>query len=461
MKPNILLIYADQMRHDTLSCLGYDWVNTPHLDRLAAGGRLFTQAVTPCPVCMSARWSLHTGQYSSSHGCYSNHHPGIQPDTSLPQELRAAGYVTALIGKNHSFLDVEDLDHLETDPPAVDPEAAAIRHTWARQPENRRLGKNAAPGGREGDPEANKTEAALRFLREQKNTESPFFLWLSYLNPHTPYHAPDPWHADSLQNVVPPPQVEPEGLIHKPFRQQFHQLATNRLLPMEEEEVVRMRQVYVAMIAFLDQEIGRVLDELDQLGMAEETVVVFTSDHGDYMGDHGLYTKSPALYDCLVRVPQIIRGPGFDPGIDERLVNQIDLMPTLLSSAGVPIPGSCEGIDLRSSEEPEFQISEYGVPGETPYAQEDVEAGRIPQEVWTAPGKTDIPWEGNPVSLAGRIRMIRTANWKLVMEEDEVKEFYHLKQDPDELNNLAGSSEYAQPQAELHATLQTWRPRTP
>ncbi len=456
MKPNILLIYADQMRHDTLSCLGYDWVDSPHLDRLASQGQVYPQAVTPCPVCMSARWSLHTGQYNSSHGCYSNHHPGPRPPQHLPGELKKGGYTTALIGKNHSFLGEDDLDHLDLNPEPVSQEATRERALWASQSENRRLGLEAAPGAREGDQEAAKTEAAIRFIREHADNPSPFFLWLSYLNPHTPYHAPDPWHAEYVSREVPSPQLEPDGLKTKPFRQQFHQRSTNRLLPMDDGEVIRMRQVYAAMIAFLDQEIGRVLDEVDRLGTADETVVVFTSDHGDYMGDHGLYTKSPALYDCLVRVPQIIRGPGFSPGTDERLVNQVDLMPTLLSAAGLPIPGSCEGIDLRTSEAPEFQVAEYGVPGVTPFTQEDMEQGRIPEEAWTAPGKTDIPWEGNPVSLAGRIRMIRTVDWKLVMEEDVPVEFYDLKKDPHELINQVDHTEYAEQQQELEERLKGW-----
>lgn len=455
-KPNILLIYADQMRHDTLSCLGYDWVDTANLDRLAGQGRIFTQAVTPCPVCMSARWSLHSGQYSSTHHCYSNHHPGTRPECHLPGEFRKAGYRTGLIGKNHSFLNEQDLDTLELNPPAVDPEAASIRAAWSRLPEQRRLGREAAPGGREGDPEAAKTEAALHFLQDQE-PEQPFFLWLSYLNPHTPYHAPDPWHKEACSRAVPAPALEGNGLVDKPFRQQFHDEATRRRLPMTGDEVLRMRQVYAAMIAFLDQEIGRVLDGLDAEGMTENTIVVFTSDHGDYMGDHGLFTKSPALYDCLVRVPQIIRGPGIEPGRDERLVTQVDLMPTLLSAAGLPIPESCEGMDLRTSESPPFHIAEYGVPGQELYSKADLDENRIPEEAWTAPGKTDMPWEGNPVSLAGRIRMIRNQEWKLIQEENGQNELYDLIHDSHELNNLSGLPEFAGKEAEMIRQLTEWR----
>lgn len=307
MRPNILLIYTDQQRFDTIRALGNSRISTPHLDRLTREGVAFTHATTPSPVCLANRWSLHSGQWTDTHRCYSNHHPGIRPPTDIPAILRQAGYVTGLSGKNHSFLTADDFDEYD-DNPALETHPRwqdYLAWTRYRQEKYPRLAEEAVPTSITA--EHAKTQSALGFIERHAGGDQPFFLWLSYLYPHTPYEAPEPYF--SMYRELPCPRVEPEGLAAagKPFRQQFHQRNNDAIIPFSDSQIDLMRRVYYGMVTLIDDEIGKILSFLDERGLNENTLVVFTSDHGDYQADHGLIAKSPALYDALARVPLIFR----------------------------------------------------------------------------------------------------------------------------------------------------------
>ncbi len=463
-RPNVLLIYTDQQRYDTIAALGHGRYRTPNLDRLVERGVSFTQATTPCPVCVAARWSLHSGQYVSAHHSWSNHHWANPPALHLPGLLRQAGYRTGLIGKNHCFLRPEDFDVFQENPLPVKAPGWPARQRWqARQ--SPRLSEEPAPGGVEADPEHAKTEAALEFIR---SSGRPFFCWLSYLYPHTPYHVPEPWFGLYRDADLGEPAIEPEGLAAagKPFRQQFHQRNNDRILPYDADRVRTMRRVYAGMVSMVDAEVGRVLDVLDATGLAERTWVIFTSDHGDYMGDHGLITKSPALYDCLIRVPLIISGPGVVGAgrRDERPASAVDLMPTVLEWAGLDVPDPCQGLSLApyaadggaGPVRRDATFSEYGVPGQ-PYTPERLREEGLADTLQPSPYAPGLPWEGNPVSLAGRIYAVRTPHWKYVHEPDGTDELYDLQVDPHELVNLAGQRAHAATQADLRRRLEAWR----
>ena len=463
--PNILLIFTDQQRFDTIGALGNPAIRTPNLDRMVSEGVAFTHATTPCPVCMPARWSLHAGQWTTTHYCYSNHHPGLRPATDVPKMLREAGYRTGLSGKNHSFLQPEDLDFWEAHPQPPDSPAWREHQAWMNQVQRTRyprLAEEPVPGGVEADPERAKTDAALRFI--ESCGDAPFFLWLSYLYPHTPYTVPEPYFSMYEGAPIPGPAVEPQGLeaAGKPFRQQYHRRNNETILPFTPEQVLAMRRIYYGMISFVDAEVGRILDYLDERGLAEGTLVVFTSDHGDYMGDHGLVTKSPSLYDCLVRVPMILRWRGQidEDRRDDRFSSLVDLMPTFAAAAGIPCPGQAQGVDLlpflrdggTGKEVRPAAYSEYGVPG-VPYDEARLAEEGLADERFTNPWNDLLPWEGNPVSLAGRIRMFRTREWKYVEEIGGTCELYDLVNDPHELVNLWGHAQYADMQQDMEARL--------
>ena len=472
-RPNIVLIYTDQQRCNTIGALGNSTIHTPNMDRLVAEGVAFTHATTPSPVCMPARWSLHTGQWTTTHRCYSNHHPGIRPETDLPRLLRGAGYCLGLSGKNHSFLRPSEFDFWEERPRPVDNSAWQVRQAWVDEVQRKqypRLAEEPVPGGVSADPARAKTDAALRFVDACR--DRPFFLWLSYHQPHTPYMVPDPFFSMYENAPIPEPAIEPNGLhaAGKPFRQVYHQRNNNAILPSTPQQVMTMRRVYCGQISLVDAEIGRLLDYLDERGLAENTLIVFTSDHGDYMGDHGLMTKSPSLYDCLVRVPLIVRWPGHvdENRQDARFASHVDLVPTFAAAVGIPRPEQAQGVDLfpflrdggAGGDMRPAAYSEYGILG-LPYNEERIMPTGFDRVRFVNPGNDLLPWEGNPVSLSGRIRMIRTHEWKFVEEVDGISELYHLVHDPHELVNLWNQPAYADVQEELESRLGVWKQTLP
>ncbi len=440
-RPNIMCITTDQQRFDTLAVLGGHSYRTPQLDRLARQGVLFPLATTPCPVCAPARWSIVTGQYPGTHGCLSNHHHGQRPAHDLPTLLRQAGYITGHVGKNHTFLTTDDFDWWGGLPTPLDQQAASLRRLWETEQSIKpwRLSVEPAPGGVNGDPQTGITNAAQSFLHQQ-SANQPWFLHVSYLYPHTPYLVPEPYFTGYVAHPVPLPQVEPQGLAAagKPFRQQFHQANNDALLPYDSQQVLTMRRLYHAMVEMIDHLIGQLLHTLDATGQSDNTLVLFTSDHGDYQGDHGLFTKSPALYDCLVRVPMILRWPGGVPAgqTDLRFASLVDLLPTFCTVAGATVPTSVQGENLLQPSQRCAALAEYGVPGQAYDWARLKREGIAPGDMQN-PHEPGLPWEANPVSLAGTIRMMRTQRWKLIADAGGDHELYDLHSDPHELSNLA------------------------
>ncbi len=468
-RPNILLIYTDQQRYDTIAALGNPNIDTPNLDRLVTEGVAFTQATTPSPVCMPARWSLHSGQWTSTHKCYSNHHPGQIPQDNMPRMLKHAGYRTGLIGKNHSFVTSEDFDLYQQHPHSRHPTASQKRNDWLNtigREKYPRLRKEAVPGGVQGDPQRASTDEAIDFMRASSGR--PFFLWLSYLHPHTPYEISEPYFSRYINADLPDPHCEPDESYwdKKPFRQRFHRANNDAIIRFDQEDTRIMRAVYYGMISMIDAEVGRLLDFLEARQLREKTLIVFTSDHGDYQGDHSMYTKSPAMYDCLVRVPFIASWPGNvdTDRRDSRFASHIDLLPTFASAANTATPTQAEGIDLMPFLRDDGQggpirdaaYSEYGIPG-LAYTQEEAEQEGLQAGDFNNPNGDPISWEGNPVTLRGRIRMIRTNRWKYVQESGGQNELYDLKNDPHELDNLSGQPSYRPIETELSARLKIWK----
>jgi arylsulfatase len=464
MKPNILLIYTDQQRFDTIGAMGNSIIQTPNIDRLVNEGVAFSHATTPSPVCLANRWSLHSGQWTTTHECYSNHHRGIRPKTDIPAMLSEAGYVTGLSGKNHSFLTADDMDMWDENPSLPDhPEWDA----WLNWQESRnqtypRLAQEPMPTSITA--EHAKTATALHFMDEHKDSDQPFFLWLSYLYPHTPFEAPEPYF--SMYDNLPSPNIEADGLVNKPFRQQFHQRNNDAIMPFSDEQIRLMRQIYYGMVTMIDGGIGKILDYLDDNNLSDKTLIVFTSDHGDYQGDHGLIAKSPSLYDVLVRVPMICRWTGhIDRGrVDERFASHVDLMPTFADVAGINCPQQAQGVNLmpflRDGGTGEairpFAVCEYGIPDQ-PYTEQRLIVEGLQDTLYTNPWNDKLSWEGNPIALAGRIRMIRTHDWKYIDEPDGICELYDLNADPHELTNLWNHPDYQEIQTELQMQLKAWK----
>lgn len=443
-RPNIVIIMTDQQRWDTLGVTGNDRIRTPHLDRLASEGALFEQAFVPVPLCVPSRASLFTGQYPSRHGVAPGTDRSSLVDTSnLAASLHGAGYRTILAGKNHVFpqhgLDqwfdhVVAYDHAGRVSAGESDEQAVRASRQGRFDERYIEPEEREP---ENEPTRRITSAAIDAVRDTEAGEQPFFLWLSYPDPHPPYVVAEPYasmYRDQDLGASATRPVENE-LDDKPLRQRV----SRRLMGAADystEELRRLREIYYGMISFVDDEVGRFGSALEEMGIDEDTIVLFMSDHGDYLGDHGMVRKSPAMYDCLVRIPLFIRWPGHIAPlrVTHTLVESIDLAPTLLDLAGAaPLPGA-DGTSLtpilqgRTGAHKDQVFGLYGSAGDA-FTQAEVDRFDF-DEVMTRPH----PWMGE-VAMRGRMAMVRTLNWKLVHYRNGEGELYDLRHDPDELIN--------------------------
>lgn len=350
-QPNILVIYTDQQRFDTLGANGNRLIRTPNLDRFAETGVNFTRATTTCPICVPSRVGFFTGRYAHANHSWSNAHLMAGDEADLITPLREHGYTTALIGKNHCFppdrlgqvFDLtEQASHLAYHPP----------RTEVQQRVNEvRAGKMYAPVvdnplRPEEDITGRLFRSARAYLAEEQ--EDPFFLWLSIPDPHPPYMVCEPY-ASMYEGVDLPLPVWREGeMANKPYRQQCVVAwdALGRAYPTEADQR-RLKAVYWGMVSYIDDEVGKLMATLHKQGLAQKTIVVFTTDHGDYMGNHRMIRKGPHLYRDLTHIPQVVAWPGqIAPGTTDALTANIDVMPTLLDLAGIPLPEGIHEGDL-------------------------------------------------------------------------------------------------------------------
>jgi len=344
LRPNILFIMADQWRAQAFGFAGDVNVRTPHLDKLHQQSISFPNAVSGVPVCCPARASLMTGQRALTHGVFLNDVPLDPKAVTLPKVLRDAGYETGYIGKWHlnahgrsSFIP-PDRRHGFTYWKALEcTHNYNESYYYADTPEKLRW---------DGYDAIAQTRDAQQFLRARTHSARPFFLFLSWGPPHDPYQtAPNEYR-----------------ILYKPEK-----LMLRGNIP--KETVSKAREAlagYYAHCTALDQCAGDLLQTLSEAGLEENTIVVFTSDHGDLLGAHGGFNKQQP-YDESIRVPLLVRWPkglGSQPRQLQALINTEDLMPTLLGLCRVPIPKSVEGIDfsgyMRGGKDPSDGVALIG-----------------------------------------------------------------------------------------------------
>ncbi len=351
-RPNLVYLFADQLRYFSCGYAGDEYARTPHIDRLAAEGCNFHQAISSTPLCAPYRASLMTGKCQSSTGMVINE-LRLSPDhESFGRILTDAGYQTAYIGKWHLW--ANELGHHELTRNGFVPPgpyrlgfdgfwaAYNFSHEYYRSPyflniPERRTHKQYEPDGQ--------TDMAIQFLREHAGRPEPFALFLSWGPPH------DPWNW----NNVPPEYAELYRNVNLPLRPNYSEAqdpyADNwAKLPENYAGLVRQfERAYYAQTANIDWNVGRVLKAIDEAGVADNTVVVFTSDHGEMFGSHGRRAKN-IFYEEAVRVPWLLRWPGRVKAklVSDALLGTPDIMPTLLSLLGLRVPKAVEGTDLSA-----------------------------------------------------------------------------------------------------------------
>jgi len=367
-QPDILLLVTDQQRFDSLGCTGAHWVRTPNLDGLAAGGVLFENCYATNPICTPSRASLMTGRHLPGHGVYRLHDVLPAEEVMFPELLRSAGYETALFGKLHVSGRVEEAARrhprdgfdvyewcLE---PALDldsPFNAYARWLRERHPdflrhlEERRRHRGHDPV--EASMNRWAADRTIEYLRAHGRSAQatgaragprrPFFCMTSVFDPHNPYDN-YPLEMEQLVDAAripaPVPPADEGTAVPWAFTAEREHSYLGPMSSFAAGDIARMRLGYFAMVAHIDLEVGRVLAALEEEGLAENTLVVFTSDHGDMLGDHATLAKGAMLHDPCVRVPLVARWPGRLDGSrrSPALVQPSDLAATFAAAGGVP-----------------------------------------------------------------------------------------------------------------------------
>ena len=363
-RPNILLLFTDMQRADTIRALGNPVIRTPHLDRLAEEGTAFTSCYTPSPVCVSARCCMHYGLYPQRTGLYANGRMMEDDGSSYPALLGRAGYRTHAVGKCHFTPDREALRGFQTrlsqEENASDPE----RDDYCRFLQERGY-DYIEPQGVRGEmyyvPQVSHLPAevhptqwvgdrSVEFLEEAAREDRPWCLFASFIHPHPPFALPKPWHKLYRAPLMPLPKVPPDSEALYTWINRVQNRYKYRDQGSDAHLVRLIKAYYYAAISFVDFQIGRILQALERSGQLDRTLVLFTSDHGEYLGDYGCFGKR-SMHDASSRVPMLARLPGaFERGAVCRTpVSLVDVLPTFLGAAGVEVDvREPDGVDLRA-----------------------------------------------------------------------------------------------------------------
>ncbi|MEP3296264.1 MAG: sulfatase-like hydrolase/transferase [Pseudoruegeria sp.] len=492
-RPNVLWIMADQLRFDYLSCYGHPHLHTPHIDALAARGVQFNNAYVQSPVCGPSRMSAYTGRYVRSHGSTWNGMPLRVGEPTLGDHLREVGARAVLVGKTHMTADAEGMAWLGIDPDSdigvrvsecgfepferddgLHPDSA--RQNWSAYDDylvaqgyasdnpwedfansgldadgellsawllkNSRLAANVPE---EHSETAYMTNRAMDFMADAAKGDQPWVCHLSYIKPHWPYIVPAPYHdMYDDRHIIPPIRSTAEYDSTHPLMQAY---LGARVCKSFARDHVREHVIpaYMGLIKQLDDNLGRLFSWMDAEGHSENTIIAFTSDHGDYMGDHWMGDKD-FYHEMAVKVPLIIADPR--PAADktrghatDALVEMIDLAPTFMNALGCAAkPHVIEGRDLTPILHDTDGFNRNYVISEHDYHWSDMARTlKQPQE-------------------NAHTKMIFDGRWKYIRCEGFDPVMFDLETDPHELVDIGTSqtAEHVDVRVRMEAALLTW-----
>lgn len=444
-RPNVLLIMVDDL-NGAVGCYGSKSAKTPNLDAFASTGTRFTRAYCQAPLCNPSRTSMFTGLRPETTGIIDNntHFRWKRPDlVTLPQQFRKAGWRAEAYGKifHGGSIPIEDGASWNRGPgagkPLPEPPAPKTSPpTEARLPKDkpsRPRGDNPwdkwgpIPGDDSAAGDGGYSRAAVAAMKRMK--DEPFFLAVGFKKPHAPLFAPGKYFAlhaprtDDLPASFRYPDEPPVSYLPAAaLRPNFDLFGLQRVTPGTRDEALAARAAYAACVSYIDAQVGIVLDALDHLKLRDNTIVVFVSDNGFHLGEHGLWSKMTLLEESL-RVPLIIRAPKISPGVCDRVVELIDIYPTVLELAGLPPAPHVEGRSV-------------------------VPLLRQPDRFWPHPAFSQLPKQdrlpgGARITGEMRGRSVHKDRWHFVRWSGGAEALFDLQSDPYQMRNLAAHPEHA------------------
>lgn len=420
---NVLVLMCDHHRFDALGCMGNALAHTPNLDRLAEQSVRFDNCFTQSPVCAPARHSLATGRYAHAHGVITNRHMPYPGMVTVAHALQLLGYRRFNLG------------HMHWKDPNVDtgyepwithqswrdamPDHVLSRSDWESHDITRRTTGGPSPRTREQYTGYTVARNTIRQIEEAVRNDEPFLCWAAFSEPHPPFYPPRELYASISHDQIRLPEQAPEDAV-----------APHEYIPARQKEWAHLtdtevRQIiagYYGMVSLVDGYCGLVLDALDRLGVRDETIVVWTVDHGDQMWEHRMFLKF-CMYEGSVHVPLFVSIPGTRPTRRSELVEHVDVFPTICDLVGAETPDEVQGRSLLPL------LGTGPVPGD---------------------------WRDAVFSQIRDVQMIRTRDKKLNAYGGRPGELYDLQNDPGEFHNLVADGDYRQTVERLHVRLREW-----
>jgi choline-sulfatase len=429
--PNLLLIMSDQHAQRISGCYGDPVVETPNIDRLAARGVTFDNAYCPSPICLPARMSALTGRHPFRQSCWTNTDYLASDIPTMAHALGAAGLAPILVGRMHALGPDQLHGYVRREVGEHSPNWIGVpRHDMGplantNDPYHASISVSGAGLSAYEKKDVDVTASAVSVLREiaerrARGEARPFAVTVGYMLPHPPAVA-RPEDFRRYAGRVPPPQIPPAAADSE--HSWIRWWRENReITATDSADAQRARAAYYALTSRLDGLVGQVIDALDECGLAEDTLVVYTSDHGDHIGDRGLWWKH-TLYDESTKIPLIMSWPGHLPEGSRRtsVVSLIDLAPTLLEAVGAPALPNCDGRSFLG-------------------------LARDPNAPWVEEAFAEYCTDSTPAwtgGMAVRQRMIRTERYKLNFYLGHPPQLFDMLEDPLEQHDLAGSPEHA------------------
>ena len=428
-RPNILMIMPDQLTPSALGAYGHPFVKSPNIDALAAKGVIFTSAYCNNPLCAPSRFSMLSGRLPSAIGAYDNASYFPSNQATIAHYLRAAGYQTSLIGKMH-FVGADQTHGFEerrtTDIYPADFgwvanwDMADERIDWWFHNLSSVTEAGVADASNQLDFDDDVGHQAVRKIRDlaRSKDDRPFFMCVAFTHPHDPYVTRQEfWDLyEDVEIDLPRVGELPEDQID-PHSQRLRQVVDHENFVVTPDNIKRARRAYYGNVSYIDQWVGRLMATLKNCGLDDDTIVVFCGDHGDMLGERGLWYKM-SFFEGSVRVPLIIRSPGrFLPTRIDSNVSLLDLAPTFLAITDSEPDDYSPALDGRDL---------------TPLLNGDTE-GDSDEAI------AEYMGEGAVAPMV----MIRRGGYKYIACPADPPQLYDLKTDPDELSNLAGSVDVA------------------